>query len=237
MTGASLTFASVSVGYRPANPLLSALNLEVEPGEVLAVVGPNGAGKTTLFKTIMGFMPALSGEVSIDGQPAMEFRQSRGIGFLPEVSVFPPGLSSEGVLRLAAAATARPHRSIEECCALGGVDFDLGPAAATLSKGMGRRLGNAVALLSNPPLILLDEPESGLDPGQRVGLRSRIEQMSQTATVLIASHDLREATAVCGRALLVKDGSARLVEPEPDETRLDPERLEAFFLPPGEDSP
>ncbi len=226
---ADLTVADLDIGYLAGDPILRGLTLDVAPGEVLAVVGPNGAGKTTLFRTLLGVLPPLAGEATISGLSPAAYRATHGVGYLAEDTVMPSGWSCDGILALAVAAVG-PGADTDAACELAGVDYPTSRLAEKLSKGMRRRLGLAVALVGRPGLLFLDEPEAGLDPGQRIRLRGKVEELAATSTVLVASHDLGELAVMADRVLLIGNGGARLVQPPPDGfTR---EFLEETFLDP-----
>ena len=224
---AEVRLLDLDVGYRRGGPVLVGLSLEVVPGEVLAVVGPNGSGKTTLFRTLLGLLPPVGGRTSVSGVAPAEYRRGHGVGYLAEDTALPPKWTCDGVLALAAAA-AGPEADVERACRLAGVDYDTGVLVDRLSKGMRRRLALAMALMRPTGLLFLDEPESGLDPGQRIRLRRRIEEIRGDMTILVASHDLGELAMMSHRVLLIDRGRGRVVEqPEGGFTR---EFLEAEFL-------
>ena len=183
---APVQLRDLSIGYRRDLPILRGLTLDVVPGEVLAIVGPNGSGKTTLFRTLLGVLPPLGGEVSVSGLVPADYRRRHGLGYLAEDTAMPGGWSCDGILAVAAAA-AGPDADVENALRLAGVDYATDVPARKLSKGMKRRLALAVALMRPIRLLILDEPESGLDPGQRHRLRRRIETIRSTMTILVAA--------------------------------------------------
>ena len=224
---APVQLRDLSIGYRRDLPILRGLTLDVVPGEVLAIVGPNGSGKTTLFRTLLGVLPPLGGEVSVSGSAPADYRRRHGLGYLAEDTAMPGGWSCDGILAVAAAA-AGPDADVENALRLAGVDYATDVPARKLSKGMKRRLALAVALMRPIRLLILDEPESGLDPGQRHRLRRRIETIRSTMTILVASHDLGELALMSDQVLFIDQGRGRLVEqPEGGFTR---DFLEQEFL-------
>lgn len=224
---AKIEFRDLTIGYRGGRPVLSGLHLEVTPGEVLAVVGPNASGKTTLFRTVLGVLPPLGGRVLVSGLTPADYRARNGVGYLAEDTALPHGWTSNRLLALAAAA-AGDGADITNACRLAGVDYATEGVADELSKGMKRRLALAMALMRPAGLLLLDEPESGLDPGQRIRLRRRIEEVRGAMTVLVASHDLGELAIMSNRVLVVDQGQGHVVErPEDGFSR---EFLEHVFL-------
>ena len=224
---AELKLLDLGVGYRKGRPVLGGLALDVVPGEVLAVVGPNGSGKTTLFRTLLGVLAPVGGGASVSGVGPSEYRRRHGVGYLAEDTAMPPGWICDGLLTLAA-ASAGPGADVERACRLAGVDYDTNVLVDKLSKGMRRRLALAMALMRPTGLLFLDEPESGLDPGQRIRLRRQVEEIRGDMTILVASHDLGELAMMSDRVLLIDQGRGRVVEqPEGGYTR---EFLEAEFL-------
>lgn len=216
---AEVRLRSLSIGYRPNLPVIRELTIDVVPGEVLAIVGPNGSGKTTLFRTLLGILDPLGGDASVAGLSPSRYRRRHGLGYLAEDTAMPDGWSCDGLLALAAAA-AGPDADIGNARLLAGVDYDTGVPVKGLSKGMRRRLALAMALMRPTKLLILDEPESGLDPGQRIRLRRRIETIRGNMTVLVASHDLGEMAMMSDKVLLIDQGRGRIVEqPEGGFTR------------------
>ncbi|MXX33864.1 MAG: ABC transporter ATP-binding protein [Gemmatimonadetes bacterium] len=224
---APVQLRELSIGYRRDHPVLDGLTVDVVPGEVLAIVGPNGSGKTTLFRTLLGVLDPLGGEASVAGLAPADYRRRHGLGYLAEDTAMPAGWSCDGVLALAAAA-AGTDTDLNNALWLSGVDYDTAVPTDSLSKGMRRRLALAVALMRPTCLLILDEPESGLDPGQRIRLRKRIESIRGRMTILVASHDLGEMAMMSDRVFLIDRGQGRLVEqPEGGFTR---DFLEKEFL-------
>ncbi|MXW17510.1 MAG: ABC transporter ATP-binding protein [Gemmatimonadetes bacterium] len=224
---AELKLIDLDVGYRKGRPVLAGLSLDVVPGEVLAVVGPNGSGKTTLFRTLLGVLAAVGGEASVSGVAPGDYRRRHGVGYLAEDTALPSGWSCDGLLTMAASASG-PEADVDRACRLAGVDYDTDVLVDKLSKGMRRRLALAMALMRPTGLLFLDEPESGLDPGQRIRLRRQVEEIRGDMTILVASHDLGELAMMSDRVLLIDDGRGRIVEqPEDGFTR---EFLEGEFL-------
>ena len=144
-----------------------------------------------------------------------------GLGYLAEDTAMPDGWSCDGILALAAAA-AGPDADVENALRLAGVDYATDVPASKLSKGMKRRLALAVALMRPIRLLILDEPESGLDPGQRHRLRRRIETIRSTMTILVASHDLGELALMSDHVLFIDQGRGRLIEQPEDGFTRDP---------------
>jgi ABC-type multidrug transport system ATPase subunit len=196
MDGVSLQGVRAGYGVLRRQIVLENVDLQASPGHVTALVGPNGVGKTTMLRVVMGFLAPWAGEVQVCGSPPDALRRRRGIGYLPESVALPPGYTLQGLLREGARlsrlrgseADAAVDAAIEASALAGARDRPL----ETFSKGMGRRAALAYARLGNPPVLLLDEPLSGLDPRSRARLRDAIDSVARDSTVLIASHDLTE---------------------------------------------
>ena len=195
---------------------VSGLNLEVRRGDVYGLLGPNGAGKSTTLRMVLGLIWPTSGAISLFGERASEgiTRQKalRRVGAVVEQPAFYPYLSGRDNLLGCATFAGVPANDtmrarIEEVLAQVG----LGPRARDLYKkyslGMKQRLGIAAALLTDPELVVLDEPTNGLDPAGMVEVRSLISQLAQRGTtVLLSSHLLYEVQQVCTRVGILKEG-------------------------------
>ena len=209
------------------------LNLTLARGEVLGLLGVNGAGKSTTLRLIAGVLAPTSGTVRIAGEnlyddPALA---RRAIGYLPERAPLHPELDVTEYLRFCArlrglgrAETATAVAREIERCDLGEVRRRL---IAQLSKGYAQRVGIAQALLHSPPLIVLDEPASGLDPVQAIRMRELVHQLRANHAVLLSTHLLAEAEAVCDRIAILHRGELKhSATVQPGETA----RLEQVFL-------
>ena len=201
------------------------VSFRVEPGEVLAFLGPNGAGKTTTMRIITGAIPATSGSARVAGYDvdAAPLEVKRRIGYLPEQ----PPLYLEMtvteylnfVARLKGVAGGAVRGAIDravERCSLGPVRRRL---IANLSRGYRQRVGLAQALIHDPPVLILDEPTSGLDPKQIIEIRELIKTLAGAHTVVLSTHILPEATAICQRVVIIHRGRVVAVDT--------PERLAA----------
>lgn len=207
-----LVVEGVSVGYRPGRPVLRDLSFRCDPGEILAVVGPNGAGKTTLFRALMGFLDPSAGRLRFGGVTPAHFRRTQGFAFLPDSVAFPPGWSGIALLRegvrVAGVPLGEAAEHLTRAVARTGLsERELSGPWEALSKGMARRVGLAVVLVGDPPVLLLDEPLTGLDAPSRVRLREEVlHAAARRAVVVLASHDLDEVERIAHRAVLLRDG-------------------------------
>ena len=188
------------------------LSFSVEPGTVLGFLGPNGAGKSTTMKMLTGFLPPTSGTASIHGHDIVtdSLAARRLIGYLPEGA---PLYGELGVSRfLEFVAGARGYRGQEAMRRVGEVIERLQleevrlQTIETLSKGFKRRVGLAQAIISDPPVLVLDEPTDGLDPNQKQQVRRLIREMAPDKIIVISTHILEEVDALCSRAMIIARG-------------------------------
>ena len=184
------------------------LSFTAAAGEIIALLGPNGAGKSTLMNMITGYLAPSSGDVFILGRNIRDnpLSAKASVGFLPEGAPLYPDLSVRDFLRYMAELRGLPAARIAEAAETANVTQVLRQKIETLSKGYLRRVGFAQSILSNPPILLLDEPTDGLDPNQKAHIRSLINQMGQEKTILISTHLLEEAETVCSRIILMNRG-------------------------------
>lgn len=188
------------------------VSFEARPGEVLGFLGPNGAGKTTTMRMIAGFIAPSSGTASICGHDVERspLAARAALGYLPEGAPSYGEMSVRGFLDFVAdlrglrGSTRGLRRNfVIERLALDRVTEQ---TIDTLSKGFRRRVGLAQALLHDPPVLILDEPTDGLDPNQKHEVRTLINEMASTKTIVVSTHILEEVEAVCTRAIIVARG-------------------------------
>lgn len=187
------------------------LSFVLREGEVTGLLGLNGAGKSTTMNIVTGCVAASSGQVLIRGiDIAVEPEKAKAhIGYLPEV---PPlymdmktGEYLDFVCDLKRVRDRRKERTAE-ICARTGIEGVYGRLIGNLSKGYRQRVGLAAALIGDPAILVLDEPMVGLDPAQIIEIRSLIQELGRTRTVVLSSHILPEVQAVCGRVLVLHRG-------------------------------
>jgi ABC-2 type transport system ATP-binding protein len=188
------------------------LSFTVAQGEVVGFLGPNGAGKTTAMRLITGFYAPDTGDVTIDGIPVLEqpTQAQQKIGYLPENNPLYKDMLVAEFLRLC----ARLHRipKHERANALDfavnavGIDEVYYRPIGQLSKGFKQRVGIAGALIHRPPILILDEPTEGLDPNQRGDMRQLIKDLAKDHTIVLSTHVMQEAQAVCDRLLIINKG-------------------------------
>ena len=219
------------------------VTFSVAKGEVLAFLGPNGAGKTTTMRILTCFMPPTEGRASVAGYDCLEQSMDvkRRIGYLPETPPVYQELTVQEYLRFVgrlrglagAMLTTAMSREIERL-GLGSVQHRL---IGNLSRGYRQRVGLAQALIHDPPVLILDEPTVGLDPKQIIEIRELIKSLAGSHSVILSTHILPEATAVCQRVVIISGGRI-VAEDTPDRlsTRLRHSEKLALTLtrPPGD---
>jgi ABC-2 type transport system ATP-binding protein len=195
---------------------LDGLDLRVPSGVVYGFLGPNGAGKTTTMRILTGLVHADAGSVELLGRPfgRGDRRRLFGVGALIEAPSFYPFLSGRENLRaLAATGAPTPASRVDELLTLVNLRDRGGDKVSGYSLGMKQRLGIAGALLSDPALLLLDEPANGLDPAGIAGMRDTLRALAAAGkTVLVSSHILSEVqqladvVGIIARGRLVREG-------------------------------
>src|SRR5438094_1797639 len=194
------------------------IRFSVRSGEIVGLLGPNGAGKTTVMRILTGCLPATSGTASVGGYElgSHATEAKRQIGYLPEfVPLYPDRTVPEylnflGALRDRRGRTLRAAREgVIERCGLGEMRRRL---VKNLSKGYQQRLGLAQALIHNPAVLILDEPTGGLDPRQTHEMRQMISKLAGQHTILLSTHILPEATALCQRVIIMHKGRIAAVD-------------------------
>jgi ABC-2 type transport system ATP-binding protein len=201
---------SKSYGDRPA---ISSLNFSVRKGEVVGFLGPNGAGKSTTMKIITGYMAPTSGEVKVAGFDVFEdpIEVKRRIGYLPETPPVYQDMYVQDYLKFVAnlkgVDRARVASLVQASLEKTGLQDVRKRLIGNLSKGFKQRVGLAQALVSDPEVLILDEPTVGLDPKQVSEMRQLIRQLKGQHTIIISTHILPEVQASCDKVIIINRGS------------------------------
>jgi sulfate-transporting ATPase len=227
---------------------LNTVSLQVAPGEVVGLVGPNGAGKTTLIDTVSGFTRAASGQILLDGRDITGWAPTRisraGIArSFQSVQLFEAMTVRDNLLVATDASSvrcyasdlvvprrARPNELMEEVLAQFRLDSVLDALPSELPHGIARLAGVARALLSDPRILLLDEPAAGLGSAESAELGPMIREMAATRgiSVLLVEHDVPLVLSTCDR-VVVLDFGKRIAVGVPEEIRRD-EAVVAAYL-------
>lgn len=186
---------------------LDGINLELAPGERLALLGHNGAGKTTLIRLILGLAPADAGRIRVQGGAPGSDMNRQTVAYLPENVAFHGALTGAEQLRLYARLKGEPASVVAGLVERVGLGDAARRRISTYSKGMRQRVGLAQLLLGRPRLVILDEPTSGLDPLSRETFYQMISELAEDgAAVLLSSHALTEIEARTDRIAILRSG-------------------------------
>ncbi len=220
----AVSFQNVSKRYRSARGELQALKgvaFDIEAGEFFGLLGPNGAGKTTLISILAGLTRPTGGRVRVLGHDVQTDYAAarRALGVVPQELVFDPFFNVREALRFQAGYFGIRHNDdwIDELLTGLGLADKAGANMRQLSGGMKRRVLVAQALVHRPPVIVLDEPTAGVDVELRQTLWQFISQLNkQGSTVLLTTHYLEEAEALCGRIAMLRQGQLVALEKTSD---------------------
>ncbi|WP_188113353.1 ABC transporter ATP-binding protein [Nocardioides humilatus] len=198
--------------HRDAIPAVSIDQLELTAGPV-GLVGVNGAGKSTLLRTLAGCRQPQEGSVSIDGASLYGRRRrvvAQRVGYMPQEIQFPGELSVTQVVDYAAWLRAlKPRHAAQrraDVIVAVGLEDRADQRVRALSGGMRRRLALAVALLSEPAVLLLDEPTTGLDPEQRAGVRAIIGEIAGRCLTIMSSHVMEDVASITSNVIVLHGG-------------------------------
>jgi ATP-binding cassette, subfamily C, bacterial exporter for protease/lipase len=216
LTGAiALRGLQATVPGRP-KPILDGLDATIEPGEIIAVVGPSGAGKSTLARCLVGIWPDIQGEVLLDGQPLQRWsREDLGpqIGYLPQDIEMFDGTIAENIARFAdlpaaAVIEAAQRTGIHEMILRlpKGYDTPMGDAGSLLSGGQRQRIGLARAIVGQPRIVVLDEPNANLDDAGEAALIQTVRDLKARGSTVIMIVHQRHLLAVADRVLVLEQG-------------------------------
>jgi ABC-2 type transport system ATP-binding protein len=189
-------------------PAVDGVTFSVEPGRVTGFLGPNGAGKSTTMRMILGLDRPTSGSVTVNGRRYQDYPAPlREVGALLEARALHPGRSARDHLRWLAASNGIPRARVDEVIGLVGLDTVADKRVGKFSLGMGQRLGIAVALLGDPPVVVLDEPVNGLDPEGIRWVRNLARELAaQGRTVFVSSHLMSEMALTADHLVVVGRG-------------------------------
>jgi len=202
-------------------PAIRDVSFHVEEGDVVAFLGPNGAGKTTTMRILTSYTAPTSGKASIAGYDVWDdsLNSRRHIGYLPEVSPLYTELTVRQHLMYGARLCGYPEDNlagrVDDVMDLCNLSDRADTHISKLSKGYRQRVGLGMAIVHDPPVVILDEPTIGLDPKQVVETRRLIKELGKEHTVMLSTHILPEAQQIAQRVIIINEGSI-IAEDTPD---------------------
>ena len=183
-------------------PVLERINLTVQPGDFLGIIGPNGSGKTTLLRIMLGLLEPTRGTARLFGHPPSSFRQWGRLGYVPQKAMLDPSLPATvhevvatglvPTLGLFGRIGGPQRRRIAEVLGHVGMDAHAAARIGALSTGQQQRVLIARALVSNPELLILDEPTGGVDPEAQTSFYALLHHLNRErdVTLILVSHDI-----------------------------------------------
>ena len=213
----------VQLGSRKVGRRIVAVNdvsFSVKKGEIFGFLGPNGAGKTTTIRSILGYLTIKTGTIEINGldhrKDGLEIRKN--IGYLPDDVALYNNFTGEELIKYFGAFRPVDPTFIKNLRSIFKVNLTL--KIRSLSSGNRQQVAIIAALASNPDLLILDEPSSGLDPLMAARFHNLLRDMSsQGKTIFLSSHNLAEVQAICNRVGIIKDGRIVVIESVKDLQR------------------
>lgn len=194
------------------------INFEIDEGEIVGFLGPNGAGKSTTMNMITGFIEPTSGRIIVDGYDISKKprKAKRQIGYMPEGVPLYSDLTVKEFVTYMAELKGVPKKEkkdkVQKAIEETGLQDVQNKLTRNLSRGYKQRVSMAGALVSNPKVIILDEPTVGLDPKQVTEIRALIKKLGKDHTVILSSHILSEVSQICNRVIIINKGKIIAVD-------------------------
>ena len=216
MTGSLISLRGVGRSFG-ATQALADVDLDLRAG-VIGLLGPNGAGKTTLLRLLATALPPSRGKVRVLGRDVEVLAERteirRRLGYLPQEVGFPRGFTAFAFVDYIAllkewADPAARHAEVRRVLDQVGLSDAATKRIRAMSGGQRRRVALAQALLGSPPVLILDEPTTGVDPEQRVTLRTVLAELARTSIVVLSTHQTEDVAALCERVVVLDRGRVR----------------------------
>lgn len=190
------------------------LNFEIQRNEIFGMLGPNGAGKTTIISMICGLLPPTSGTIQFENFNGKDHKSL--IGYCPQENIFYPKLTCYEQLMFIGemydiSSETLKSRAVDLLQQMGLTD-KMNVRASKLSGGMKRRLNICLALIHNPEILILDEPEAGLDPQSRILVRDFIKTFGKEKTIILSTHNMDEADRIADKIAIIDYGKLLLLD-------------------------
>jgi ABC-2 type transport system ATP-binding protein len=190
------------------------LNFDIFRNEIFGLLGPNGAGKTTIISMVCGLLPPSEGEITFDNHQGKDRKSI--IGYCPQENIFYPKLTCLEQLLFMGQMYGLSSKTVKtranELLNLLGLEDKTNIRANNLSGGMKRRLNICLALIHNPEILILDEPEAGLDPQSRILVRDFIKAFGKERTIILTTHNMDEADRLADRVAIIDHGKLLLLD-------------------------
>ena len=185
------------------------LSFSIGTGSITALLGPNGAGKTTTMRMMTGYFPPTEGSVTVDGVDIRKdpLRVKRRIGYLPESApLYGEMMVFDYLAYVAAMREVSDPEAVGKTAEICGLREVMHRNIGELSRGYRQRVSLAYAMIHDPEVLVLDEPTAGLDPNQIIEVRDLIRKIGRVKTIVISTHILPEAEALCERVIIMNQG-------------------------------
>lgn len=190
------------------------ISFDIQKNEIFGLLGPNGAGKTTVITMICGLLQATEGKISFEGSSSNDYKSL--IGYCPQENIFYPRLTCFEQLMFIGQMYGLTSKTVKkratELLKMLGLEDKTNILAANLSGGMKRRLNICLALIHNPEILVLDEPEAGLDPQSRILVRDFIKAFGREKTIILTTHNMDEADRLSDRVAIIDRGKLLLLD-------------------------
>jgi len=190
------------------NLVLEGVDLTIKEGGIYAVLGPNGSGKTTLIKCILGMVIPSSGTIKVLEQPVRDkYKYRNQINYLPQIANFPGNLKVKELFKMIKDLRCHPNKE-DTLVSLFGLEPMLDKKLGTLSGGTKQKVNLVLTFMFDSPILILDEPTTGLDPAALIQLKKLIrEEKKQGKTILITSHIMQFVEEVADEIIYLLEGS------------------------------
>lgn len=190
------------------NQVLNGVDLEVRPGETFAILGPNGSGKTTLIKSVLGMVIPNSGRIEVDGQSVKRnFKYRNQIDYLPQIANFPNNLTVKELIRMIKDLRGDTSNCEEHLLSLFKLEPFLKKKMNTLSGGTRQKVNILLTFMFDAPILILDEPTTGLDPVSLIRLKDLIAaEKEKGKTIIVTSHIMSFVEEVTPNIVFILDG-------------------------------
>ena len=218
--------------YYGEQAAVKGISFSVQSGEIVGFLGPNGAGKSTTMKMITGYIPATSGEILVSGMRVGtdQLDPKKKIGYLPENNPLYLDMYVREYLDFVARIYKVSNRSerVKKMIHSVGLEIEQNKKIGALSKGYRQRVGLAQAMIHDPEVLILDEPTSGLDPNQLIEVRELIKKIGKEKTLMLSTHIMQEAEAICDRVVILSKGE--IVADTPTNRLYEKSDLKSVFV-------